>query len=159
MQSPPCPGIFWKKCHVASISTPSFDGICFSNQAKEARRFGLIKVQCGTEGKLRTQITTKTWNPTTQRYLRTRGRRFFNIWRVFIYMEWHGAMGVCLISIFFVLGGEGLKATACMATNTFWDLFARRVASKTMVAVSRSNDQLSIHKFTIEKKTWRLPEP
>lgn len=60
-------------------------------------------------------------------------------------MEWHGAMGVFLISMFFFLGGEGLKATASMATNTFWDLFARRV-------VSRSNDQLSIHKFTIEKK-------
>ena len=68
-------------------------------------------------------------------------------------MEWHGAMGVFLISIFFVLGGEGLKATACMATNAFWDLFARRVASKTMVVVSRSNDQLNIHKLTIEKNT------
>ena len=52
--------VFVCSCHVASISTLRFH--------RETRHFGLIEVQCGTEGKLRTQITTKTW--TIRRFLR-----------------------------------------------------------------------------------------
>ena len=129
-----------------------------ANQAKEARGFGLIKVQCGTEGKLRAQITTKTWNPTTQRFLRTRGRGF-------LYMEsihiWSGMVLWAFFSfLLFLFRGGGVEGNGLHGHQHFLGFACATSCLKLhMVVVSRSNDQLSIHKFTIEKKNGRLPEP